>query len=275
MDFFNNLDTDLRSALKAQLRDLWTHTSTAIEGNSLTLGETKFVIEEGLTVSGKPLKDHHEVVGHARAIDLIYAMVGKVEIKDTDLFELHKAVMTQIVVDVYKPVGGWKKEPNGTYFFNEKTQQQDFYEYATPEQTPALMDKWLDACNQRIAAHLSREKALSAYVELHVAFVNIHPFLDGNGRVARLVANIPVFKSGYPPILIPLEKRKDYIDKLVQYQLEAGIPKDENELIKHGESLDEFIGFCSESWKESLELVDRAHQRQTSRDKGTEDYKKH
>ena len=57
MEFLKNLDSDLKSALKAQLRDLWTHTSTAIEGNTLTLGETKFVIEEGLTVSGKPLKE--------------------------------------------------------------------------------------------------------------------------------------------------------------------------------------------------------------------------
>ena len=69
MEFLKNLDSDLKSALKAQLRDLWTHTSTAIEGNTLTLGETKFVIEEGLTVSGKPLKDHHEVVGHVDLVD--------------------------------------------------------------------------------------------------------------------------------------------------------------------------------------------------------------
>jgi Fic family protein len=81
MKFFNNLDSDLRTALQAQLRDLWTHTSTAIEGNTLTLGETKFVIEEGLTVSGKPLKDHSEVVGHARALDLIYAMAAMTKLK--------------------------------------------------------------------------------------------------------------------------------------------------------------------------------------------------
>jgi Fic family protein len=62
VEFFNHLDSDLKAALKAQLRDLWTHTSTALEGNTLTLGETKFVIEEGLTVSGKPLKDHQEMV---------------------------------------------------------------------------------------------------------------------------------------------------------------------------------------------------------------------
>jgi Fic family protein len=267
VEFFQHLDSDIKAALKAQLRDLWTHTSTAIEGNTLTLGETKFVIEEGLTVSGKPLKDHHEVVGHARAIELIYALVDKDEIQDTDLFDLHKAVMTQIVVDVYKPVGGWKKEPNGTYFYNEKTQQQDFYEYASPEETPALMDKWLNTFNQKTAVKLPREEALRTYAELHVSFVNIHPFFDGNGRVARLVSNIPVLKSGYPPVLIPLEKRKEYLDNLVQYQLEAGIPHADKEPIKHGESLEKFKTFCSESWEKALGLVDRAHQRQADRHK--------
>lgn len=67
-----DLDRDIRQSLLHQIRDLWTHTSTALEGNILTLGETKFVIEEGLTVAGKPLKDHQEVMGHARAIELIY-----------------------------------------------------------------------------------------------------------------------------------------------------------------------------------------------------------
>ena len=270
MEFLKNLDSDLKSALKAQLRDLWTHTSTAIEGNTLTLGETKFVIEEGLTVSGKPLKDHHEVVCHARAIDLVYDLIGKDEIKDTDLFDLHRAVMTPIVIDVYKPVGGWKKEPNGTYFFNEDTDKQDFFEYAKPEDTPALMAKWLKEFNQRNSAKHSREKALGAYVALHVSLVNIHPFFDGNGRMARLVSNIPVLKSGHPPIVIPSERRRDYINILVKYQLDAGIPKADKKIVLHGKSFDAFKAFCSESWEKSLDLVDRAHQRQTTRDKGSE-----
>ena len=69
LNFLNDLDKDLRKALLIQLRNLWTHTSTAIEGNTLTLGETAFVLEKGLTISSKPLRDHEEVVGHARAID--------------------------------------------------------------------------------------------------------------------------------------------------------------------------------------------------------------
>ena len=75
--FLENLDKDLQKALMIHLRNLWTHTSTGIEGNSLTLGETAFLLEEGLTISGKPLKDHEEVVGHARAIDLIYGLLER------------------------------------------------------------------------------------------------------------------------------------------------------------------------------------------------------
>lgn len=113
--FLKNLDEDIRKSLVVQIRNLWTHSSTAIEGNTLTLGETAFVIEEGLTVSGKPLKDHQEVVGHARAIDLIYGMFEKnTPITEKDLFDLHRSIQTAIIFDIYKPIGGWKKEPNGT-----------------------------------------------------------------------------------------------------------------------------------------------------------------
>lgn len=105
-DFLKKLDNDIRDVLLAQLRNLWTHTSTAIEGNTLTLGETAFGLEEGLTISGKPLKDHEEVVGHARAIDLVYDLIrSKSDLTENDLFDLHKAIQTERIIDVYKPVG--------------------------------------------------------------------------------------------------------------------------------------------------------------------------
>ena len=115
-NFFNDLDPDLREALIVQLRNLWTHTSTAIEGNTLALGETAFVFQEGLTISGKPLKDHQEVVGHARAIDLLHDCLQKGKVfSESGLFALHKAVQTEVMVDVGRPVGDWKKEPLSTH----------------------------------------------------------------------------------------------------------------------------------------------------------------
>ena len=117
-EFLKGLDKDIQQTLLNQLRDLWTHTSTAIEGNSLSLGDTKFILEEGLTVSGKPIKDHQEVIGHAKAIELVYSMIGR-DITDNDFFDLHKAIQTEKISDIYKPFGAWKVEPNGTYSVDE------------------------------------------------------------------------------------------------------------------------------------------------------------
>ena len=126
-----HLDNDLRQALLTQLRNLWTHTSTAIEGNTLTLGETAFVLSEGLTIAGKPLKDHQEVVGHARAIDLLYDFLQPERTFGKDeLFALHKAVQAEDIMDVYKPVGNWKKEPNSTVGVVDG--HQVIFEYSMP-----------------------------------------------------------------------------------------------------------------------------------------------
>ena len=264
-DFMQDLDNDIRDALLAQLRNLWTHTSTAIEGNTLTLGETAFILEEGLTISGKPLKDHEEVVGHAKAIDLIYDLIRRrSDLTEKDIFDLHKAVQTERVIDVYKPVGAWKVEPNSTVVVSGDT--QTIFEYALPKDVPKLMQGWLalfqKTCKENTA---NKETALTAYVYLHVSFVRIHPFWDGNGRMARLVANIPVIMAGYPPVIIPRERRQEYINALSEYHLAVGTITARSELLPEIDKLDRFKRFCAESWSESIKLVDNAHRKQRER----------
>ncbi len=264
MQFLDKLDKDIRKILIAQLRNLWTHTSTAIEGNTLTLGETAFVIEEGLTVSGKPLKDHQEVVGHARAIDLIYDLVKReTQISEQDILNLHKAVQTEAVFDVYKPVGKWKVEPNWTSMINGD--KQVIFEYAAPKDVPVLMKDWLALLNSHIKKTLSQDNALFAYSELHIGFVRIHPFFDGNGRVARLVSNIPILGSGFPPVIIPKERRREYIMALTEYHLTAGHPKPDQPLVPAKKKLEKFRTFCADSWQASMEIVQAAQQKQTER----------
>jgi Fic family protein len=266
-DFLQDLDNDIRDALLAQLRNLWTHTSTAIEGNTLTLGETAFVLEEGLTISGKPLKDHEEVVGHARAIDLVYDLIRrKSDLTEKDLFDLHKAIQTERIFDVYKPVGAWKVEPNSTVIISGDT--QTIFEYAFPKDVPKLMQGWLalfqKTCKENTA---NKEAALTAYVYLHVSFVRIHPFWDGNGRMARLIANIPVIMAGYPPVIIPRERRQEYINALSEYHLAVGTVTVLNELLPDVDKLDRFKRFCSKSWSASVNLVDNAFRKQQERNK--------
>lgn len=267
LSFLDNLDKDLQKALLVQLRNLWTHTSTAIEGNALTLGETAFVLEEGLTISGKPLKDHQEVVGHARAIDLVYDLVeNKTLFTEKELFALHKAVQTEQVVDVYKPIGDWKREPNSTV--GVVGDKQVVFEYASPGSVPSLMAAWLGLFREieQAVKPGDQQQALNDYVRLHVSFVRIHPFFDGNGRLARLIANIPVIRSGLPPIIIPREGRKQYIDTLSEYHYSVGTIKSGGELLPHPEALKSFEGFCRQAWTQSLSIVSDIRQKQQERE---------
>jgi Fic family protein len=261
------LDPDLQRSLLAQVRDLWTHGSTAIEGNTLTLGETKFVIEEGLTVSGKPLKDHQEVVGHARAIDLVYGLLDDWPARPVTpehLFALHRAVQTSIVTDIYKPIGGWKVEPNGTYAVTADG-KQTFIEYAAPADVPALMDAWLAELNRLGAEPLGEDAALAAYARLHLGFVHIHPFWDGNGRMARLLANLPVLRAGYLPVAIDVRERKRYIDTLAAYQLAVGPLTAARGAWPRPELEAPFLDLCRDAYAATRALIAAARDQQAAR----------
>lgn len=259
-----DLDRDLQQSLLAQIRDLWTHSSTALEGNSLSLGETKFIIEEGLTISGKPIKDHQEVIGHARAIELIYQSLSS-PLDTARLFDLHRAVQTEVVADIYKPHGAWKVEPNGSYAVDDEGQQV-FIEYAAPADVPALMDIWLTELNRLSEATLSEDTALAAYAKLHLGFVHIHPFWDGNGRLARLLSNIPLLRSGHLPVVISVENRREYIDILARYERHLGPLDTRSGVWPEGAPLAAFTGFCQRVYKATQALLSRAREQQAKRD---------
>lgn len=259
----DGLDPDLRRSLLNQIRDLWTHSSTALEGNTLSLGETKFVLEEGLTVSGKPLKDHQEVMGHARAIELIYQGLGS-PVTESYLFDLHRAVQTTTVTDIYKPYGAWKLEPNGTYAVTDEG-RQTFIEYALPEDVPALMDEWLAELNRLSAQTLSETEAIDAYARLHLGFVHVHPFWDGNGRMARLLSNIPVLGSGHLPVVVNLRERKEYIDILARYELSIGQLTAATGVWPEHVQEAAFRLFCQHSYQATRDLVEQASEQQAKR----------
>lgn len=264
--WFGHIDSDLANTLVTQLRDFWTHNSTAIEGNSLTLGETAFVLQEGLAVGGKPLKDHLEVVGHAKAIDLIYDLAQeKRRFTEKELFRLCRMVQAEQVSDVHGPAGEWKKEPNSTVGVVDG--KQVAFEFASPADVPSLMTSWFDLYHDldRCLVPEDRDGAMRSHVALHASFVRIHPFSDGNGRLARLVANLPVIRSGLPPVIIPRQQRKEYMDILAAYHFHTGRIKAGDELVPDLDALKPFTGFCEQAWETSFRMVETIREKQQER----------
>jgi len=263
LEFLRGLDSDLKRELLAQIRDLWTHTSTALEGNTLSLGDTHFLLQEGLTISGKPIKDHQEVLGHARAIELLYRCLQE-SLTESIIFELHKAVQTDQVTDIHKPDGAWKVEPNGTHMVATDGRQV-FIDYAMPAMVPELMAEIIEFANAINVDEVSAATAHEYYSRIHMGIVHVHPFWDGNGRIARLLANIPLLKAGLPPLTIPEERRREYLQLLADYQIAIG-QLDETTGVWPDESLlSDFNRFCESCFGTIRDLVVAAFEVQKRR----------
>ena len=255
--FLDGVSETRKRELLKQLKAVWTHDSTSIEGNTLTLGDTMAVLEYGLTVKGKPLKDHQDVVSHAKGVEFVQSLIGRKKITADDLFTLHRIVVGEETRDIYRPVGAWKREDNGTY--GAENGKSVYMPYAKADDTPWLMENWLKAFSKSLTGAKTKEAALEAYVFAHVSFVRVHPFFDGNGRLARLLANIPVLAAGFPPIVVPSEARLDYIDALWKYQRTVGtVGSSRPELLPDERLLAHFKDLLREWWRTTLDLVAEA-----------------
>lgn len=184
-----------------------TYTSNAIEGNTLSAAETTLVIEQGITVGGKPLKDHLEALDHFDALRYVRALAREaVPFGEGDIRNLHRLVMQRSNPDIagrYADQGRFVLTDHGRHAF------------PSPAEVPALMGdfaRWLGT------APVTPETAFAA----HRRLVDIHPFNDGNGRTARLLMNLVLLRGGYPPVAVRPEDRPAYLRALQDGQADGG-----------------------------------------------------
>ena len=257
---FDGLDRDIRENLRLQLSIYWTYSSNAVEGSSLTIGETDFVLREGITIGGKPLKDYKDAEGHFQAIQLLQKFLTVPALTEEHLFALHKLIIPDNYVDIHAPRGAWKTEFNGTYIYDDSG-KSTWVSYPAPAEIPELMTRWLKMYNES-ELPADQESAVRLYSRLHTLFAAIHPFFDGNGRIARLIANVPLLKAGFPPIAIPPEKRHEYITILHKITHDAGIFKDFSAF--HSPAFEVFLKSC---WQSVYDIVEEARKVQQERKK--------
>jgi len=197
----------LSSGVVAKLKEYfdveWTYHSNAIEGSTLTLAETRLVLLDGLTVGGKSLREHLEAINHQHAIDFVEALALNVEPRtEHNVRQIHALILRSIDDE---NAGAYRK---GQVYITGST-------YVPPAAiaVPPLMQELAAWVNSARAAELHPvERAALA----HFRLVHIHPFIDGNGRTARLFMNLILIQGGYPPAVIRRERRPEYYDALDQ-----------------------------------------------------------
>lgn len=186
-------------SLREKLFLEWTYNSNAIEGNTLTMNETKVVLE-GITIGGKTLREHLEVINHRDAITYVEEIIQMKEpLSEWQIKNLHRLVLKGIH-DQY--AGAYRKEQ---VFISGATHRPPAH-YLIEEKMEQMMNWYL---NEGIHLHPVERGAM-----LHAIFVGIHPFIDGNGRTSRLLLNLEVMKDGFPPVIIKVENRLAYYEAL-------------------------------------------------------------
>ena len=221
LDALRPLPKDAVSRIIEDIRLRHTYHSDAIEGNTLTLQETKLVLEEGVTIGGKPLKDHIEARNDAEAFDVMIELVhSNKKVSQEIIQQLHEFVMKGIL----KNPGQYRTE--NVRLTGAKIRPPSYLKMVT------LMDEYIQNIEK---LNLQPIKKASF---IHHELVRIHPFIDGNGRVARLLTNFYLMKKGYPPIVIQSEDREKYYRSL--YKADKG-------------DLSDFASFIARSVNESLQ----------------------
>jgi Fic family protein len=187
---------DMLKQIKAYYKIDLTWSSNALEGNTYTESETKVLLEDGLTVGGKPLRETFEILGHGKAYDFMFTLIKGKEITEEHVLTMHKLFYE----DIEENYAGKYRNIN-VIITGSKYPVTD---YNNINFEMSELFNWIN--NNRQNYHPVEFAAL-----LHKRFVFIHPFKDGNGRVARLLMNMTLIQDGYLLAIIPPILRNDYI----------------------------------------------------------------
>ena len=200
---FNKLFSDNKSKeqLYKWLKSELAYTSNNIEGNTLTRKETRLVIEEDITSSSKPFVHYQEAVNHAKAFDYII-----------DILKSKTAINENVVLNIHKKLLSGIDDYNAGFYRNCPVRiSGSRVILPNSVKVPDLMKEFLGKCNLDINVEY--------IIKIHLDFVSIHPFSDGNGRCARLLMNLLLMQNGFCPIIVRPRDRKRYINSIEKAQL--------------------------------------------------------
>ncbi|WP_197068291.1 Fic family protein [Candidatus Soleaferrea massiliensis] len=228
----------LNKAELSRLRDEFvienTYNSNAIEGNTLTLRETALILQEGITIAEKPLKEHLEAIGHKDAFEYVLSLAdAKTPLTERIIKDIHSLVLMNDAAN------------KGVYRSLPVTILGALHTPPQPYLIPVQMERLLTDYEMMTSSmHI-----IEAVSEFHLRFERIHPFIDGNGRTGRLILNLELIKAGYLPVNIKFTDRRKYYEAFDAYHSKES-----------SDSLTQLVGgYELEELKKRIEMLEGQH----------------
>lgn len=218
------LDDNQLKKINYKFRLEWNYNSNSMEGNTLTIAETRSVMVGNLDVHQKPLHDVLEMKGHDEIVsDILKIGKGELRLSEKRIQQIHKAIIHESDEIRKEQIGVWKKQANE--IINYKGEK---YGFAAPDEVPEKMHDLLNRTNAALDAVFAKKKnaphPLDVAFKFHLEVLDIHPFHDGNGRVARILSNLILIATGYPPFWITKPERTTYYNYIADIQGYGGKP---------------------------------------------------
>jgi Fic family protein len=227
LNSYRPLPTPAVKKIREQFEVEMTYNSNAIEGNSLTLKETHLVINEGITIKGKPLKDHIEAKTHKEALDYLYELIEKKK----------KIVFSEMLIRLFHQIVTEDIDQEWAGKYRNSLVLIGGADYKPPEaiDVPKMMADLIDW----VRSNKNKLHVVELAAIVHYKLVAIHPFFDGNGRTARLIMNVVLMQSGYPIAIILKNDRKRYYNVLSKADRDDLVP---------------FVRFIAQAVERSLDI---------------------
>jgi Fic family protein len=212
------LPNNVKNKINYKLRLDWNYYSNAIEGNTLTMQETRSIMIGNVTVNGKPVKDVMEMKGHDDVVNEILK-IGKTELNlsENRIKHIHKGIMHEDDPEKQLWIGEWKTQPN--YIYNFRGERFDFTAPGDVSDEMHKLINWLNTEKEKIERSVKTAlHPVQIALEFHLKYITIHPFYDGNGRTARILSNLILISFGYPPFYIKTDEKNAYYQYLGEIQ---------------------------------------------------------
>ncbi len=239
---YGKLPDDVLKKVNYKFRLEWNFHSNSMEGNTLTLDETRSVMVGNVTVSGKSVKDILDIKGHDEVVrDILKMGAGELNISESRIKNIHKNIIYEDNPDLINKIGKWKTSDNKVINY-----RREEYYFKSHHETPELMHQlinWLNVETDKIKKNAANKlHPVELAFELHLRFIDIHPFFDGNGRIVRILTNLILISFGYPPMYIKVNEKDSYGRLLA-------------DVLTYGSTHDFFYDFMTEKLIRSLNII--------------------